>query len=220
MNTGIGDAINLAWKLADVLKGRAPASLLDSYEQERMGFARRLVATTDRAFSIVTSRGPIARFVRRKVVPVVVPLAFRARAARRLMYRTISQTGVSYRDSPLSKGRAGRVHGGDRLPWMETDDNFATLSSLDWQVHVYGEAKPEIERACRERGLALHIFPWRPGTRRAKLRRNAVYLVRPDGYVALADPHPNESTLARYLDEHFRRAGAAQSLRAGASPVQ
>src|SRR5215470_6281028 len=74
MNTGIGDAVNLAWKLADVLKGRAPASLLDSYEQERMGFARRLVATTDRAFSIVTSRGPIARFVRRKVVPVVVPL--------------------------------------------------------------------------------------------------------------------------------------------------
>jgi len=220
MNTGIGDAINLAWKLADVLKGRAPASLLNSYEQERMGFARRLVATTDRAFSIVTSRGPIARFVRRKVVPVVVPVAFRARTARWFMYRTISQTGMSYRDSPLSKGRAGRVHGGDRLPWMEDDDNFATLSSLDWQVHVYGEAKPEIERACRERGLALHVFPWRAGTRRAKLRRNALYLVRPDGYVALADPYPNESTLARYLDEHFRRAGAGQSLRAGAPPVQ
>lgn len=40
MNTGIGDAINLAWKLAHVLQGRAPDALLDSYADERMRFAR------------------------------------------------------------------------------------------------------------------------------------------------------------------------------------
>src|SRR6202047_4835641 len=51
MNTGIGDAVNLAWKLAAVLHGRAHASILDSYESERIGFARRLVATTDRVFT-------------------------------------------------------------------------------------------------------------------------------------------------------------------------
>src|SRR5690349_14381896 len=45
MNTGIGDAINLAWKLPAVLAGHAPDKLLDSYEAERIGFARRLVAT-------------------------------------------------------------------------------------------------------------------------------------------------------------------------------
>ena len=55
MNTGIGDAVNLAWKLADVVHGRAAASLLDTYEPERIAFARRLVATTDRAFTGVTS---------------------------------------------------------------------------------------------------------------------------------------------------------------------
>ena len=64
MNTGIGDAVNLAWKLAAVLHGRADASLLDSYEPERIAFARRLVATTDRAFTGVTSDGAIARLVR------------------------------------------------------------------------------------------------------------------------------------------------------------
>ena len=37
MNTGIGDAINLAWKLAAVLAGGAPDKLLDSYEAERIG---------------------------------------------------------------------------------------------------------------------------------------------------------------------------------------
>ena len=61
MNTGIGDAINLAWKLAAVAGGRAPDSLLDTYEAERIGFARRLVATTDRAFSFVTAEGPRCR---------------------------------------------------------------------------------------------------------------------------------------------------------------
>ena len=64
MNTGIGDAVNLAWKLAAVLQRACRRALLDSYEPERIGFARRLVATTDRAFTVVTSAGPVARRVR------------------------------------------------------------------------------------------------------------------------------------------------------------
>jgi 2-polyprenyl-6-methoxyphenol hydroxylase-like FAD-dependent oxidoreductase len=209
MNTGIGDAINLAWKLAEVLHGRAPASLLDSYEAERRTFARRLVATTDRAFTLVTSRGPLARFVRTRLVPVLVPLAFRTRAARRLMFRIISQTAVRYRDSPLSLGQAGRVHGGDRLPWVESADNFAPLDALVWQVHVYGKAASEITAACRERRLPLHVFAWHSAMRRRGLARNAVYLVRPDGYVALADPTARASTLTSYLDAHLIGVPAA-----------
>ena len=53
MNTGIGDAINLGWKLAQVTQHRAPASLLDTYEPERIAFARTLVATTDEAFRVI-----------------------------------------------------------------------------------------------------------------------------------------------------------------------
>ena len=70
MNTGIGDAANLAWKLAAVLQGRADTSLLETYEPERIAFARRLVATTDQAFTGVTSSGAIARRVRLNVVPL------------------------------------------------------------------------------------------------------------------------------------------------------
>src|SRR5262249_31596507 len=72
MNTGIGDAVTLAWKLAWVLQGRAPQSILESYEPERIAFARRLVKTTDQAFTAVTSSGPIARFVRLDVVPALL----------------------------------------------------------------------------------------------------------------------------------------------------
>jgi 2-polyprenyl-6-methoxyphenol hydroxylase-like FAD-dependent oxidoreductase len=214
MNTGIGDAMNLAWKLAAVLRGRANASLLDSYEPERIAFARRLVATTDRAFTGVTSSRPIARRVRLNVVPLLIPLLFAFRTVRRLMFRTVSQTSLNYRGSSLSEGRAGAVRGGDRLPWVKadlngTEDNFAPLTSLDWQVHVYGEAAPEIQTVCDGRKLPVHVFPWHPQMGRTGLRRNAVYLVRPDGYVALADAKGSATAVASYFDTRNLTAASA-----------
>jgi 2-polyprenyl-6-methoxyphenol hydroxylase-like FAD-dependent oxidoreductase len=206
MNTGIGDAVNLAWKLAAVLSGRANASLLASYEAERIAFARRLVATTDQAFTGVTSPGAIARLMRLHVVPLFLPLLFAFATARRYMFRTVSQTGVNYRGSSLSEGRAGSVHGGDRLPWVKMDvngidqDNFAPLTSLDWQVHVYGEAQPDVHALCDARKLPIHVFPWQPEMSRAGLQRNAIYLVRPDGYVALADAEARAQAVTSYLD--------------------
>jgi 2-polyprenyl-6-methoxyphenol hydroxylase-like FAD-dependent oxidoreductase len=200
MNTGIGDAVNLAWKLAAVLHGRANVSLLDSYEPERIAFARRLVATTDQGFTAVTSSGAIARLVRLHIVPLLFHLLVALKAVRRLMFRTISQTVVNYHGSSLSEGSAGAVQGGDRLPWVVNSGNFAPLTSLDWQVHVYGDAAPEIHDLCAGRKLPLHIFPWRPEMGRAGLQRNAVYLVRPDGYVALADAEGKATAVASYLD--------------------
>ena len=200
MNTGIGDAVNLAWKLAAVVRGSAPAAILDTYEPERIAFARRLVATTDRAFTAVTSDGPLARFIRLRAIPAVLPLGFRFRAMRRLLFRIISQTAIRYRESALSTGRAGSVHGGDRLPWVESADNFAPLSSLAWQVHVYGMAASDLAATCERRGVPLHAFEWTPDARRAGLRQGATYLVRPDGYVALADPEGRGDALEAYLD--------------------
>jgi 2-polyprenyl-6-methoxyphenol hydroxylase-like FAD-dependent oxidoreductase len=206
MNTGIGDAVNLAWKFAAVLHGRAKAPLLDSYEPERIAFARRLVATTDRAFTGVTSSGAVARLVRLHIVPLLIPRLLALKRTRRFMFRTVSQTGVNYRESSLSEGRAGTIHGGDRLPWVNArsdgadKDNFAPLTSLDWQVHVYGDAAPDMKAGCDARKLPLHVFPWRPEMSRAGVKRNAAYLVRPDGYVAVADPAGSAAAVASYLD--------------------
>ena len=206
MNTGIGDAVNLGWKIAAVLNGRADHSLLGTYEPERIAFARRLVATTDLAFTGVTSDGSIARLVRLNVVPIVVPKIFTFAATRRFMFRTVSQTAVNYRGSALSEGRVGAVHGGDRLPWVRGNsndvDNFTPLRSLDWQVHVYGETATEIRALCKERGLSLHVFQWRAEFGRAGLRQDAVYLVRPDGYIAFADPDGRATRLRSYLEAH------------------
>ena len=209
MNTGIGDAVNLAWKLAAVLTQESPATLLDTYETERIAFARVLVATTDRAFTIVTQPGALARLARTRVVPLVAPALLRLRAVRRCMFRRVSQVGVRYRDSTLSEGRAGSVDGGDRLPWVETTpglDNFAPLASLAWQAHVYGTAHAGVAETCAALHLPLHVFAWSDAMGSAGFARDALYLIRPDGYVALADAAGSVETLRAYADGRFTRA--------------
>jgi 2-polyprenyl-6-methoxyphenol hydroxylase-like FAD-dependent oxidoreductase len=212
MNTGIGDAVNLAWKLAAMLQGRADEALLDTFEPERIAFAKRLVATTDRIFQLVTSDGRLARLVRLHVVPRVLPTLARLNATRRFMFRTASQTAIDYRPSNLSSGVAGKIRGGDRLPWIKLDpssaghpDNFAPLVSLDWQLHVYGDVTPAISSVCKAAGLPLHPFPWQDAMRSAGFVRNAVYLIRPDGYIGFADRDANAANLQQYLTDHQLR---------------
>src|SRR5262249_26938477 len=133
--------------------------------------------------------GAIARFVRPRLVPYLIPVLFSFREVRRLMFLTISQTNVNYRGSALAVGSAGRVEAGDRLPWVRQEDgtdNFASLRSLDWQAHVYGEVTAEIDRACERAGLSVRRFPWSEAAGKSGIARDAFYLVRPDGYVGLA----------------------------------
>jgi 2-polyprenyl-6-methoxyphenol hydroxylase-like FAD-dependent oxidoreductase len=204
MNTGIGDAINLAWKLAAVLAGRAHDALLDSYEAERIGFARRLVATTDRVFSFATAEGRIADILRTRVAPALFPMAVAFDAVREYLFRTVSQIMLNYRRGPLSRGAAGHVHGGDRLPWAPVgeSDNFGSLATMDWQVHVYGSARTELAAWCAAHNVPLQKFDWRTEYEAAGLARDALYLLRPDTYVALADGSGDVGALERYFEDH------------------
>ncbi len=136
---------------------------------------------------------------------------------RRFLFRTVSQVNVNYRMSSLSRGRVGSVHAGDRLSWVKTGpdgtslvgasldgaggDNFAPLKSLDWQLHVYGEAAPEVRALSVEQKLPLHVFPWLAEMKQSGLRRNALYLVRPDGYVGFAAARNCVETVRSYLAE-------------------
>jgi 2-polyprenyl-6-methoxyphenol hydroxylase-like FAD-dependent oxidoreductase len=203
MNTGIGDAVNLAWKLAMVLRGDAEDRLLDTYETERIAFARRLVATTDRAFTFATAGGGLARFVRTRLIPRIVPVLFRLPAARAFLFRTVSQIGIHYPKSALSEGGSAKLRGGDRLPWVggaAGEDNFAPLSSLAWQVHVYGEAASGLAEQCKALALELHGFAWSERTWTAGLTRGALYLIRPDGYIALIEADGKPEGLKNYFD--------------------
>ena len=204
MNTGIGDAVNLAWKLQTVLQGRAPDALLDSYETERSKFARRLVATTDKIFTFVTADGPLAEVIRTRIAPVLMPRIVGFDFAREYLFRTVSQIMLNYREGPLSVGTAGHIHGGDRLPWAQEsgNDNFTPLVCAAWQVHVYGTVRPDLETWCAARHLPLYRFDWGAAAEAAGLARDALYLVRPDTYVALADATGASLSIERYFAQH------------------
>jgi len=211
MNTGIGDAINLAWKIAAVNARCAPDSLLDSYEVERRRFAKRLVATTDRVFTFINEDGPLAKIVRKRVAPIVVPRLLSMDRVRDFIFRTVSQLSLNYREGPLAVGSVGEVHGGDRLPWVpqRDDSNLAPLANLDWQVYVYGAAGPELLDWCDRHRVPLHVFEWHEQHGEAGLTRDALYLLRPDTYIALADR--DASTEA--LNDFFTHRGVQRIMR-------
>lgn len=226
MNTGIGDASNLAWKLAEVIAGRADPKLLDTYETERIGFARRLLATTDVLFKRMADRGAGGALWRTRVLPAGLPLAIGTAATRRSAFRTASQIGIEYHASLLSAGGAGRVRGGDRLPWLDWEggDNFEGLKACAWRIQVYGRAKPGLEALASELGVGLDVFGHTPEAAHAGFMKDALYLVRPDGYVAFAEPHQKPEALMRFLRRNGLRLGPEGGRRAAdgaeAPPVQ
>lgn len=201
MNSGMGDAVNLAWKLAAVLQGRAKCELLDSYEPERLAFAHSLIKGTDQAFRLVSGRSWLSNIWRRFVMPNILARLLQTKFGSRFFFGLISQTRINYRGLALSEGKAGKVEGGDRLPWIETagSDNFAPLGELDWQVHVYGEPQAAFATGVATAGLKLHRFAWTEAMAKIGLVRDAAYLVRPDGHVGLVTETQDAAAFANYI---------------------
>jgi 2-polyprenyl-6-methoxyphenol hydroxylase-like FAD-dependent oxidoreductase len=208
MNTGIGDAVNLAWKLAGVLRGAAPAALLDSYEPERIAFARRLVATTDRAFTLVTRSSALAAAIRTRLVPPVLGALVSHAATRRFLFRTVSQIEITYRHGPLAEGRAGKIHAGDRMPFVPAPsgasdaDNMQAFPAPGWHLQVHGHVHDVLRSAAQAEAIPVRLYPWTPAAAKAGLARDAAYLVRPDAYVGWCDPRPAAEGLTAYLRTH------------------
>jgi 2-polyprenyl-6-methoxyphenol hydroxylase-like FAD-dependent oxidoreductase len=203
MNTGIGDAINLAWKLRAVLLGHAPDALLDTYQAERRAFALRLVNTTDRFFNLAAAEGRVAEIARTRLAPLLLQQVVKVEAAREYIFRTISQLTLNYRNQGLARGHAGPLHGGDRLPWvrLDADDNYKALARIGWQIHVYGAAREDVKQWCEAAGVPLQDHPWREAMRDAGLCENALYVIRPDTYVAVADPHQDVAAVRTFFAE-------------------
>jgi hypothetical protein len=148
-------------------------------------------------------------------VPIVFPAVTRFGLVREFLFRTVSQVMINYRNCALSAGRAGHVHGGDRLPWVTVDglDNYVSLNAMAWQVHVYGGATAALRSWCRQHGLPLHEFAWRPPYGEAGLAQGALYLIRPDGYVALADASGAADVLQRYFAQRGVRITPSDGAR-------
>ncbi len=193
MNTGIMDAANLAWKLALVLTGRAPDTLLASYGAERAPAAADMLGFTEGFVAFGTrSRSPL-RTMRDAALPVLRLPAVQRRTAGRM-----AQTLVGYPGGPLT--RPGRIRGlprpGARMPdiVVGTANGDRPLSAvLRGGRHVLLVAG-EPPGGVPTRHEQVDVVRWPAG------RSPACVLVRPDGYVA-AIGGPDCAAVRGYLDD-------------------
>lgn len=217
MNTGLQDAYNLAWKLALVIARRADPALLDSYEAERLPVAERLLGTTDRAFMLIVKDTWFARLFRTKLLARMAALAMTRERIRKFAFGTISQIGIRYRASPLSRTLPGLPDGapraGDRFPWLQlrlhqdgmVEDLFNKLDDMRFHLLAIGQPVPSDFAVSLNNMLQIHQLADDTHNRselaRAHIAGPAFYLLRPDGHVALAGTRIDGDELSRYLRE-------------------
>jgi len=235
MNTGLQDAYNLAWKLALVVSRQADDALLDSYEAERQPVAERLLATTDRLFKAVVSDNWAAGLFRTKIMANVAAFAMTRPRVRRAFFLGISQIGIRYRQSPLSRTLPGVAaeapQAGDRFPWLQltfqggsrSEDLFQRLDDTRFNLLAIGQPAPPAERLGLGDSLRVHGVPYE-GENVKALSRVAItapsyYLLRPDGHVGLAGTEFDPAALKRWFSDcqiHLERATRPEvGMRAG-----
>ena len=218
MNTGLQDAYNLAWKLALVISGRARSSLLDSYEAERVPVARRLLRTTDQMFSLIVSDRWLAGVFRTRLLAKIMAFAMKLEPVQKLAFRTISQIGIRYPDSPLSQTLPGLPdsvpRAGDRFPWLSLEvepnapraDLYQRLDDTRFNLVVIGQPSPA-GIAGLDDLLRIHMIPDDPTNdperARVHIPRPSFYLLRPDGHVGLAGTRLEATAVSRYVSERL-----------------
>ena len=191
MNTGMHDAFNLAWKLSLVSRGpRAAEPLLASYSLERSAVARLVLEQTGRTTAIAMMKGEAKQIFRNHVASLV----FGSVPVRRVMANMLSEVSVGYPDSPLDRscdfehsgpapGKRGPIRNGEPRVGEGPTPRFA-LFAAESKVHT---------------GL-LRQFP---EIVEQKLRipydSRGIWLVRPDGYVALRAGSGDTEAVEAYL---------------------
>jgi 2-polyprenyl-6-methoxyphenol hydroxylase-like FAD-dependent oxidoreductase len=202
-NTAVEDAVNLSWKLASVLKGQAPAALLDSYALERHPLA---VRNTGYARQFADSIGLF------EAAPALEDQSPEGEAARATasdylnghVRREFNIPGVTF---------GGRYHGspiivddgttappdaantympcatpGGRPPhaWLPDGRSLFDSFNFEWTLLLLGDAPPNVEtfeHVARELNLDLKVVK-NPGSDILSLYQAPMVLIRPDQIVA------------------------------------
>ena len=189
MNTGMQDAVNLAWKLALVVRAEADTSLLDSYSPERSAVGDLVLRNAGRLTDMATLSNPAAQAARNLALRFLLGL----HTVRDRMAATMSEIEIAYGASPLSVGPG---------------------SGARWPPEAYGGEPPGVGRAPRfvlyaadaARGSDLvrrfpdHLEP----APRSPPDASRLTIVRPDGYVGLSAGEAAWDDAERYLSRFAR----------------
>lgn len=186
MNTGMQDAINLAWKLAMVARGEASSSLIDSYAPERGAVGEIVLRNAARLTNMATLAHPAAVAARNLVLHFMLGL----HAVRQRMAATMSEVEIAYADSPLSRGR----HAGVRL--APTDyDGLPPGAGTTPRFVLHAEDTVRGMAFTARFPALLESRPRRPPV------AGRILIVRPDGYVGLSAPADGWDEAEVYLQQ-------------------
>ncbi|MEO7110910.1 MAG: FAD-dependent monooxygenase [Polyangiaceae bacterium] len=211
MNTGIQDATNLAWKLALVLKNGAHESLLDSYEEERHPVGAQLLKTTDRMFSMNTTRSEAMIALRNFVVKRIAPQIIKTKA-RGAAFRFLSELDIAYPKSSIvvekAHGLASTLRAGQRGPDAPFDSStiFETTKSLTHHLLIFAGDDQEAASAFastvdrKHSWLSSHFVGAANAHARERygIKTSGLVLLRPDGYIAVRTAALDNEVLQTY----------------------
>jgi 2-polyprenyl-6-methoxyphenol hydroxylase-like FAD-dependent oxidoreductase len=176
MNTGMQDAFNLAWKLALVIRNGCGEHLLDSYSPERSAVGDEVLKQAGRLTAVGTLKNPVLQSIRNLVSHAMFGLS----AVQHAFADSMTEVAIGYPNSPLN---AHSTHGddgpkpGDRAPIREHEPAVGSGNS------------PRFTLFARDTPASRSLLSKYPNLIDPSLRRpyadGGVWVVRPDGYVAL-----------------------------------
>lgn len=201
MNTGMQDAFNLSWKLALVCRGVCAADrLLDSYSLERSAVGAQVLAAAGRLTALGVMRNHTAQTVRNLLGGFLFGLA----PVRRAMANTLAEVSIGYAHSPLN---GPRTHGpggpapGERVPPIGGQIPVGAGDAP--RFALFAPSGDAVARLIRDHRDLLE-----PAVR-PPLGGDGMWLVRPDGYAALAARDGDVRAVADYLRSLGRVTRAA-----------
>ncbi len=204
MNTGIQDAFNLAWKLAYVQQGKAPAELLDTYNLERHAVGAALLNATEKATFMATLHAPVAIWIRNWVIRILGSIP----SFCRFLPRLLSQTAIQYPKSafvvdrnPFHRGpkagvRApnGLLSGHDLYSLIKETKKIHVLLFCGPEKQDYSSLASQLKSDCIEVVLIedqhMHEI--------YEVDRPAAYVLRPDTYIGYRSVPLDEPSLIAY----------------------
>jgi len=189
MNTGMQDALNLAWKLAAVCCGSCDdGALLDSYSVERSAVGAKVLAAAGRLTVVATMRNPVAQSVRNLIGRLLLGLA----PVRNTLVNQMTEVSIGYDESPLNGPTiSGGPDPGDRIPPLEAQVPVGSGDSP--RFALFAEPGEEVSRLLAKFPQSLDPVLRQP------FHPQGLWLVRPDGYAACAAKCSNEGAIADYL---------------------
>jgi 2-polyprenyl-6-methoxyphenol hydroxylase-like FAD-dependent oxidoreductase len=216
MNTGMGDAFNLAWKLAMVINGWAKPDLLESYEAERRPVAQSVLNGSDKGFALEANKHPAMQFFNNYVLPTLIRVANHIPPVRRFNSRLFSQNWINYSKSPSVAVAAGTqgIQPGARFPFASFEAGIHKgktthdlIRGLNHQAFIFQANTPvalePIAQSLEKFGVPIDLVEVSKECTGLHttftVNSPTIFLVRPDGHVAYRGAADDLNTLETYL---------------------